>query len=250
MTNNLLKLNEDKTELIIVTSRDSISKEQNITINIGGHTISPSDTCPKNLGVVFDSTCSLKQHVSNICKSINFNLYSIGKVRRYLDQSTTEKMVNALITSRMDYCNSLMYGMNQSLVDRLQRCQNHAARIITLRRKYDHISPVLCDLHWLRVKYRIQFKVLLLTYKALNGMAPIYLKDLLVIHAPVRSLRSQNDNLLLTPRYRLDGYGKRSFAVAAPFLWNSLPIDIKKSPSLDIFKRRLKTHLFINDYFN
>ena len=203
MTNNLLKLNEDKTELIVITSRDSSSKEQNITINIGGHAISPSDTYPKNLGVVFDSTCSLKQHVSNICRSINFNLYSIGKIRRYIDQSTTEKMVTALITSRMDYCNSLMYGMNQSLIDSLQRCQNNAARIVTLRRKYDHISPFMCDLHWLRVPYRIQYKVLLLTYKALNGMAPVYLKDLLVKRPPSRSPRSTpDDTLLQKPKFK------------------------------------------------
>ena len=160
-------------------------------------------------------------------------------------------MINALVTSRMDYCNSLMYGMNKYLITKLQRCQNHAARIITLRRKFDHITPILCDLHWLPVEYRIQFKVLLTAYKALNGMAPVYLKELLVNCQRVssRSLRSQNEYRLQVPKYRLAGFGQRSFAVAAPTLWNPLPMDVKLSPSLDIFKKRLKRHLFISAYF-
>ena len=108
---NLLKLNDDKTELLVITSRPSTSESLHISINVGDQYISPSEEPPKNLGVIFYSTCSLKDHVSNVCRSINFNLYSIGKIRKYLDRPTVEKLVNATMTSRLDYCNSLMFGI-------------------------------------------------------------------------------------------------------------------------------------------
>ena len=154
---NPLKLNDDKTELLVITSRPSRSQSLDISIKVGDQYISPSDDPPKNLGVIFDSTCSLRDHVADVCRSINFNLYSIGKIRKYLDRPTVEKLVNATITSRLDYCNSLMFGIPKELIIQLQMRQNHAARVITQWRKYDHITPVLVDLHWLPVKQRIGF---------------------------------------------------------------------------------------------
>ena len=246
---NLLKLNDDKTELLVITSRPSRSQSLDISIKVGDQYISPSDDPPKNLGVIFDSTCSLRDHVANVCRSINFNLYSIGKIRKYLDRPTVEKLVNATITSRLDYCNSLMFGIPKELITQLQMRQNHAARVITQWRKYDHITPVLVDLHWLPVKQRIDFKILLLTYKALNGLAPAYLREQLVPYSPTRTLRSKENHQLTSPRCRLENFGKRSFAAAVPMLWNDLPLSIKRSPSLDIFKSRTKTHLFQLAYF-
>ena len=172
MADNLLKLNDDKTEVIVITSRDKLSCEQNITINVGGCDIAPSKDPPRNLGVLFDSTCGLKHHINKICQSINYNVYCIGKIRKYLTQSTAEMMVNATITSRLDYCNSLLYGIHDDQINQLQWCQNNAGRIVTLTRKYAHFTPVLFNLHCLPVVYRIRFKILLLTYKALNGLAP------------------------------------------------------------------------------
>ena len=246
---NLLKLNDDKTELLVITSRPSTSQSLHISIKVGDQDISPSEEPPKNLGVIFDSTCSLRDHVSNVCRSINFNLYSIGKIRKYLDRPTVEKLVNATITSRLDYCNSLMFGIPKELISQLQKRQNHAARVITKWRKYDHITPVLVDLHWLPVKQRIDFKILLLTYKALNGLAPAYMRELLIPYSPKRTLRSTENHLLTPPRCRLEYFGKRSFAAAAPTLWNNLPLNIKQAPSVDIFKSRIKTHLFQLAYF-
>ena len=245
MTNNLLKLNDDKTELIIVTTSETTSRQEDIVINIGDSPIAPSMEPPRNLGVLFDSTCCFNEHVNKICKNINYYLYSIGKIRKYLDKPTTEKMINsAAVTSRLDYCNSLLYGINGYLVSQIQRCQNNAARIVSFRRKYDHITPVLKDLHWLPVEYRMNYKILLLAYKAQHGMAPPYLSSLLSPYKPGRSLRSEGKHLLTTPRYRLEGFGKRCFAHAAPSLWNTLPISINCTQSIDIFKSNLKTHLF------
>ena len=142
-------LNDDKTELIIVTTSETTSRQEDIVINIGDSHIAPSMVPPRNLGVLVDSTSCLNDHVNKICKNINYQLYSIGKIRKYLDKPTTEKMINSAVTSRLDYCNSLMYGINGYLVSQLQRCQNNAARTVSLRRNYDHITPVLKDLHWL-----------------------------------------------------------------------------------------------------
>ena len=153
-------------------------------------------------------------------------------------------MINSAVTSRLDYCKNLLYGINGYLVSQLQSCQNNAARIVSLRRKYDHITPVLKDLHWLPVEYRTNYKILLLAYKAQHGMAPPYLSSLLSPYKPERSLRSEGKHLLTTPCYRLEGFGKRYFEHAAPSLWNTLPISIKCAQSIDIFKSNLKTHLF------
>ena len=144
----------------------------------------------KSFGVIFDSTCSLRDHVSNVCRSINFNLYSIGKIRKYLNRPTVEKLVNAIITSRLDYCNSLMFGIPKELISQLQKRQNHMARVIIKWCKYDHITPVLVDLHWLPVKQRIDFKILLLTYKALNELAPAYMRELLIPYSPKHTIPS------------------------------------------------------------
>ena len=235
MTNNLLKLNDDKTELIVITTHSNTSRNQHIGINIGDSLITPSSEPPRNLWVLFDSTCSLNDHVSKICKSINYNLYSIGKIRKYLDTPPAEKM----ITSRLDYCNSLLYGAKCNNTSQLQLCQNNAARMLSLRRKFDHITPVLKDLHWLPVEQRIEYKVLLLTYKA-----PAYISQLLSLYTPTRPLRSENKNLLRVPRCRLEGFGRRCFACAAPSLWNPLPTPVKRASSIDTFKSSLKTYLF------
>ena len=167
---------------------------------------------------------------------------------------TTEKMINALVTSRLDYCNSLMYGICDRRISQLQRCQNNAARIISLRRKYDHISSILQSLHWLPVRQRIVFKLLLLVYKAKHQestLAPSYLKDLVQPHAPKRTLRSQDACRLHVPRYRLERFGKRSFAVAGPTLWNDLPDSIRCGhfKTIDAFKSKLKSHLFVKAYY-
>ena len=125
-------------------------------------------------------------------------------------------MINATVTSRLDYCNSLLYGAKQSHIDRLQCCQNNAARIISKRRKFDHISPVLRELHWLPVEHRISYKILLLTYKARNGHAPQYLAALISKYVPPRPLRSVDQYLLNSPKWRLETFGKRAFFQGSP----------------------------------
>ncbi len=117
-----------------------------------------------------------------------------------LSVSDAEKLVHAFMTSRLDYCNALLGGCPASSINKLQIVQNAAARVLTRSRKYDHITPILQSLHWLPIKFRISYKILLLAYKALNDLAPAYLTNLLSRYKPTRSLRSQNSGLLVVPR--------------------------------------------------
>ena len=155
-----------------------------------------------------------------------------------------ETVIHAFITSRLDYGNALYFGVSQSSLARLQSVQNAAARLLTGTRKREHITPVLASLHWLPVHFRVHFKILLFVFKSLNGLAPPYLSELLHPYAATRSLRSANQLLLEIPRTRRKLRGDRTFSVAAPTVWNKLPLHIRQAPSLSIFKTRLKTHFY------
>ncbi len=198
----------------------------------------------KNLGVILDSNLSFENHISNVTKTAFFHLRNISKLRNMLSVSDAEKLVHAFMTSRLDYCNALLGGCPASSINKLQIVQNAAARVLTRSRKYDHITPILQSLHWLPIKFRISYKILLLAYKALNDLAPAYLTNLLSRYNPTRSLRSQNSGLLVVPRIAKSTKGGRTFSYLAPKLWNSLPENVRGSDTLSLFKSRLKTHLF------
>ena len=242
MLRNKLKLNQDKTELLVISSKYRPRPPLDY-IRVGEEVVQSSKQA-RNLGVGFDQCLDFKEHVKITCKSAFFRIRSIAKIRRYLSQSTTETIVHAYTTSRLDYCNALLYGLPKYLISRLQLLQNSAARLVTLTRRQEQITPILRNLHWLPVHYRITFKILLLTYKALNGLAPDYIKDLLKYNDSRRTLRSSNNRLLDEPRANLKTYGERAFSVAAPRLRNKLPLQIRLSSSEAVFKTNLKTHLF------
>ncbi len=160
-----------------------------------------------------------------------------------LSMSNAEILIHTF-TSRLDYCNALLGGCSARLINKLQMVQNAAARVLTRTRNYEHISPVLSTLHWLPTKHRIDFKILLITYKALNGLAPQYLSELLSHYSPSRPLHSQNSGHLIIPRISKSTAGGRSFSYLAPKLCNNLPNTVREADRLCQFKSRLKTHLF------
>ena len=131
----------------------------------------------RNLGVAFDNDLKLAQQVNNICRSAAIANYRIGQIQKYLDMKTTERLIHAFVTSRLDYCNCLLYGWPQYLIDMLQRVQNSAARLTAIKR--DHVSAIFNDLHWLPIHKRIEYKVLLISYKCVHHLAPSYLTELL-----------------------------------------------------------------------
>ena len=177
-----------------------------------------------------------------------FRICGIAKIRRYLSHDTAKTIVHAYITSRLDNCSALYYGLPKYLIDRLQLVQNSAARLVIASREHDHITPILRRLHWLPVRYRVILKILLLTYKALNGQTPSDIKDLLKYRNSGRVLRSSNKHLLDEPVAKLKTYCDRAYAVAAPKLWNKLPLDIRLPSSVTVFKTKLRTYLFTNSF--
>ena len=246
MIRNYLKLNQDKTDLVVISSRFHPMPDIG-HITVGSECIAPCDSV-RNLGVQFDSIFSFEEHIKNICKSSFYHLRNIAKIRKYLSQDTCEILVHAFISSKLDHCNSLLHGLPKYLLARLQAVQNAAARVVTLTPKHDHMTPILINLHWLPVEFRITFKVLLLLYKALHGLAPSYISDLLNFKTYSRSLRSSCKEYLAVPRSRLKTYGDRAFSISGPKLWNDLPLEIRKCASVATFRQSLKTFLFKLEY--
>ena len=168
-----------------------------------------------NLGVIFDPDLSFNSLLKQISRTAFFHLRNISKIRNVLTQKDAEKLVHAFVTSRLDYCNSLLSGSSRKSLKTLQLVQNAAARVLTRTKKREHITPVLASLHWLPVKSRIEFKILLLTFKALNNMAPLYFKELIVPNQPTRALRSQNSGLLVVPKVSKSRVGARALSYQA-----------------------------------
>ncbi|XP_061585698.1 uncharacterized protein LOC133450813 [Cololabis saira] len=244
MHSNFLQLNYNKSDMLIIGPKSLTKTAHNFTLTMDNSILSPS-THIRNLGVILDSNLSFQHHVNHITRTAFFHLKNIARLRPSLSFSTAETLIHAFITSRLDYCNSILYGSTSKVLNKLQYIQNSAARLLTHTRSRDHITPVLQKLHWLPIPQRIHFKILLLTHKALHNQAPCYLTDLLHRYTPSRSLRPSDANLLSLPvRTKHRTWGDRAFSIAAPTLWNSLPKNIRDCTDLPAFKSHLKTHLY------
>ena len=167
----------------------------------------------------------MSSQVNMVCKGAWINLHSISKIRHYLTEDQAKTVVHAYVTSKLDGNNALLAGIPSFLISQIQRVQNAAVKVVTKTRKHDHVTPLLAKLHWLPIKDRILFKILLLTCKALQNKGPIYLKELFSLHQPSLNLRSVMDPLLLNiPKTRLKTFGDKAFSVVAPREWNKLPL--------------------------
>jgi len=248
MSANYLKLNDSKTEYILISSPHQAKQIESLpSIQIGTHLIQPSATA-RNIGAIFDNNLHMTPHINSICRSCYIHVRNISKIRQHLSRDATEKLIHAFITSRLDNLNSLLIGLPEIQIRKLQKIQNIAARIVTRTKMKEHITPILYELHWLPVKYRIKYKILLLTFKCLHNLAPHYISDLVAPYHPTRVLRSADKNLLIEPSVNTVRYGERRFTFCAPKLWNSLPNFIRECDEVESFKRNIKTFLFKEAY--
>ena len=175
--------------------------------------------CP----LMFNTHMDMATHITKTCSTVFFYLYNICHIRSYLTRECTAKLIHAFITSRLDYCNSLLFGAPDYHIRKLQRVMNASARLIYCAHKYCHITLILKELHWLPVRSRIVFKILLITFKILQGRSnsqtPCRFNNRVASHYNLR--RNNKGVLLSTPtRVTTATMGDRSFEVAAPSLWN------------------------------
>ena len=246
MEENFLKLNDSKTEFVIFGAPQDIARVTGWTVTIGDAEILPSKSA-RNIGAYMDVALNMRSQINNTIRACYAQLRAISKIRKHLTVDATKMLVHAFITSRLDNLNSLLYKVPDCLLRKLQLVQNNAARLITRKRKADHITPTLISLHWLPITYRIQYKLLLLIFKCLLRVAPSYLTYLIHLYKPTCALRSSSKHLLIEPTPQRK-YGARAFAICGPQLWNSLPLPIRQCQTISAFKTVLKTYLFKQGY--
>jgi hypothetical protein len=243
MAQNYLKLNDDKTDFIIMGSKKNLNKVSTTHVKIGGVSIKAADKIT-NIGATVDKHMKLERQVNITCSSAWLHLFQISKIKKYLSVDQLKAVINAFVISKLDQNNGLLIGLPKSTTSKLQSVQNAAAKLVAGINRYDRSSPPLEELHWLPIEQRVKFKIMLLCFKTLNNQGPDYLKDLLIPYQPTRTLRSSSSNMLVEPQVSMATYGDRAFSVAGPKLWNNLPSHVKACETVNAFKKALKTHLF------
>ena len=230
MSINRLKLNKVKTKLFYLFSKSN-PPQSLPPLRFGTDVIKPSSNA-RNIGNIFNTTMSMLPHANNVCKSAFYHRRTISRIRKYLLTQTTDILIQAFVTSKLDHWNSLLYNVPKNIIKKLPSVQNAAGRQITRPRKCDYITPILFHLHWLPVSEQINFKILLLTFKALHQQSPTYIQDLITRYLLSRSLQSSFMLSLNPVSFNLKTYGSRAFAVSTPKLWNKLPDDIRSCKNL------------------
>ena len=262
MAANLLALNSSKTDFLIIGSPQQLAKLTASSLSLSPGTNTDASSTARNLGFIFDSHLSYHDQISALTKACFFHIRDLRRIRPCLDTVTAARIATSLVQSKLDYCNSLYLNLPSCELDRLQLIQNTLARTVCNTRRFTHITPALKSLHWLKIRERIAYKVISLTYNALHTAKPAYLAKLITAQPP-RCTRSSN--LVTLSRPPLTSCTKvldRSFSYTAPRLWNSLPPHLRlpraadtSSPSeakialsKQTFHSHLKTHLFSQSY--
>ena len=241
MEKNKLKLNEEKTEVVLINPK-------NYDVNISSLKIGDEDIIfnekAKNLGVYLDKDLNMNFQITNLSKAIYLEIRKLKHISKFVSNSCLKTLAASFILSRLDYCNALYKNLNKYQIDQLQKLQNFAAKVVMSKSLYDHVTPCLIELHWLPVSFRIDYKIAVLSFKCLHNLAPTYLSDLIEEYHPSRNLRSSTQKLLKKKVVKFEKLGKKSFAYSAPQVWNSLPFYLRNETSLEVFKKKLKTFYF------
>jgi hypothetical protein len=244
MLSHHLCINPKKTVFLPITRQMSLSEI--MPLKLGAVSIDPSEKA-RNLGFIFVNKLSHEHHVAHIRKQCFFHLRRLSGIRASIPENMFLSLVHAFITSRLDFCNSLFYGLPKSRIKKLRNIQNAVAKCVLRGSKLDSSKQALIDLHWLPVLQRITFKTALMAFKVNSGDAPSYMREEIFKLTPIRNTRSASDGPKLNSfftRARLKSCGDRTYQLAITSTWNSLPTSLRECTSLAIFKSKLKTHLF------
>ena len=250
MQSNRLQLNATKTELLWCSSARRQHQIPNAPVVVGTVSITPVRSV-RDLGIFIDSDVSMRTHITKTVSSCFAVLRRIRSIRRSVTRPVLQSLVVSLVLTRLDFGSATLAGLPRQLLDRLQSVMNAAARLVYAARKYDHVTPLLRDLHWLCVPERIDYRLAVLAFRCQHGLAPGYLS--VDIHRVAddesrRRLRSASTSKLHVPKTKNKTIGDRAFPVAAARVWNSLSPALAQASSLTSFKRGLKTELFARSY--
>ena len=252
MARRKLKLNDGKTEIsVILGNLRNVFVANFGVMSFGDTQLVPCESA-KNLGVVLNSSLSFRSHIDSIVKTCNFHICNLYMIRDFVNRKNLVALVHSFIVSKEDYCNSLFIGLPNVILKKVQSVLNRAARLIFNLPPRVPTTSSLIELHWLPLKARIEFKICLITFKALKFNQPSYIRELLSFssHESTLGLRSADDPYRLhEPRAIGErGFAIRSFSYIAPRLYNNLPMTIKVTDSLNTFKSHLKAFLFSPAY--
>ena len=239
-----VKLNPDKMEYILFGSWQQLKKTPPEPLNTHSDPIAVSDTV-RYLEGLLDQHLNFKKHINEKSKKAMANIIKIHAICRYVTvQSCTTLVLMACIT-HLDYANAMLYGLPSSTLRKYQTIQNSSAKHILDKNRYSSSSWALKKLHWSPIQQRIEHKILT-TFKYITSMAPKYLRDLISLKSNTQdNMSSSNTGTMIhATKVKYQTYAAQSFQYSTPTLWNPLPKFIKDSPTLDIFKERLKTYLF------
>jgi hypothetical protein len=236
-----LVLNESKTEVILLGTKQMLHKCSLSQIQLGTHSI-PINSSVRDLGLLIDSPLTFDHHVSKICATAFMNLRIIGRLRNALPRRNRVETVHALVLSHFDFCLPALNGISEKQLHKLQQVLRAAMRVALGLRKFDSVSSSLNEHQWLSIHNRLLYRTASLVYTVLQHNSPTGLASLLTPYEPTRTLRSQEQRLLSVPRTNTT-VATRAFSVFAPSIWNSLPVTIRDSASVSLFQSRLMTHL-------
>ena len=242
MNYHFLQLNPGKTEFIIFGSPAVLKTLHFNSVSLGSGIIIKLSPVVKNLGFRLDNSLTFCHQLNKLKSTCYCKLRQIAKMKHFLSVKQMTLLVQAIIGSLLDYCNSLYYGCSKSVIDQLQNIQNRACRIIFGLKKRESVEEKFIELHWLKIPERIEFKLLLLVYKSQNGLTPSYINDIL-------SYNSTSGRRASTLHIPLSGpLSSRAFQFSGPRLWHNLPINVRNCTTVELFKKALKTHLFRRSY--
>ena len=203
------------------------------------------------ISVIFDSSLNFRKHISQTCRACFYHIHDLRRIRKSLSLDLAKQIAVALVSSKLDYCNSLSSQYARKYIARLQRVQNCLARVVTKAPRFSRSVPILKHLHWLPVKFRLRFKICAITFRTLKDNQPAYLADLLVRLKCSKYLRSTISHRFVVPHIKTKT-GSRAPSISGPALWNAMPVSIRNAKTMPIrnsetiltFRKLLKSHLF------